>query len=129
MDSSASATTSTTTRKQLRGYGASRYIARRLTASLTPITKAGNAYVYTIDQVIAAIREYRAKARIQLATKQVLEKMMTQLLTRLNNIVPLVIASGTTEVSDVARQLLHQMRRTDQALAELKATSASIGQH
>lgn len=120
----------TTTRKQLRGYGASHYMARRLTASLTPIKKVGNAYVYTIDQVVAAIREYRSKAQIQLATKQLLEQMMAQLLTRLNNVVPLVIAKGsTTEVSDVARQLLHQMRRTDQAIAELKAASASMGQH
>lgn len=120
----------TATRKQLRGYGASHYIARRLTASLTPIAKVGNAYVYTIDQVIAAIREYRLKARTQLATKQLLEQMMVQLLTRLNNVVPLVSAKdSTTEVSDVARQLLHQMRRTDQAIAELKAASASTGQH
>jgi 3-keto-L-gulonate-6-phosphate decarboxylase len=120
----------TTTRKQLRGYGASHYLARRLTTSLTPITKSGSAYVYTIEQVITAIREYKSKAQIQLTTKRVLEQIMAQLLTQLNNVIPLAMAKGSkTEVSNVARQLLHQMHRTDKALAELKATAASMGKH
>lgn len=117
----------TTTRKQLRGYGASHYLARRLTASLPSVAKSGNAYVYAIDQVTAAIREHSSKARTQLATKEVLEQIATQLLAQLNNVVPLVPNSSTTEVSDVARQLLKQMRRTDKALSNMKATVASMG--
>ncbi len=117
----------TTTRKQLRGYGASHYLARRLTASLSPISKSGNAYVYELDQVSGAVREYSSNARIQLTTRKVLEQILTQLLTQLDNVLPLVPNSSKTEVSDVARQLLNQMRRTDKALSEMKATVASIG--
>ena len=124
MDSS----TPTTTRKQLRGYGASRYLARRLTESLAPIDKAGNAYVYALEQVIAAVRDYSAKQRIQQTTRQVLAQLLSQLLARIDNVVPLVPDSDETEVSDVAKQLLKQMRRTDKALAEVKATVASMGE-
>lgn len=119
--------TPTLTRKQLRGYGASRYLARRLTASLQPVAKSGNAYVYVVDRAIAAIREYKSRARIQLTTKKVLEQILTQLLAQLDNVVPLVANGTTTEVSEVARQLLNQMRRTDKALSDMKATVASVG--
>ena len=124
MDSS----TPTTTRKQLRGYGASRYLARRLTASLAPIDKASNAYVYALEQVIAAVRDYSAKQRIQQTTRQVLAQLLSQLLARIDNVVPLVPDNNDTEVSEVAKQLLKQMRRTDKALAEVKATVASMGE-
>lgn len=119
----------TTTRKQLRGYGASRYLARRLTKSLTPVAKSGNAYVYTLDQAITAIRQYSSEARIHLTTQKVLEQIVTQLLVRLDNVTPFVPNGSTTEVTDVARQLLTQMRRTDKALSEMKATVASMGKH
>lgn len=125
MDSSAP----TTTRKQLQGYGASRYLAGILTASLTPVAKSGNAHIYTLEQVIAAIREHRAKSRTRLTTKQVLAQIMAQLLTRLDNVIPLVPDNETTEISSVARQLLNQMHRTDRALSEMKATVASVGKH
>ena len=69
----------TTTRKQLQGYGASRYLVRRLTASLVPVAKSGNAYVYSLGQAIAAIRDYSSNPRIKLATKQVLEQILAQL--------------------------------------------------
>lgn len=127
MTSASASASATTTRKQLRGYGASRYLSRKLTASLSPVTKSGNAYVYVIGEVIVAIRAYGAKARIQLTTKEVLEKILTQLLAQLDNVVPLVPNSGKAEVSNVAQQLLSRMRHTDKALAEMKATVASIG--
>lgn len=119
---------STISRKQLQGYGASRYLARKLTVSLTPVAKSGNAYVYALDQVISAIRAYSQKTRIQIATRQVLEKVVTQLLARLDNVVPLVTGNKRTEVSDVTQQLLQQMRRTDKALSDMKATVASMGE-
>ena len=115
------------TRKQLRGYGASRYLARRLTEPLAPIGKSGNAYLYALDQIVAAVRKYRSKSRLQHSTRQILEQLLTQLLTRIDNVVPLVSGDHETEVSDVAKLLLRQMRRTDKALAEMKATVASIG--
>lgn len=118
----------TTTRKQLQGYGASRYLAGRLTASITPVAKSGNAYVYALDQVVTAIREYASKARIQATTQQVLAQMTTQMMALLDNVVPIAPNGSTTEVSGVTRQLLRQMHRTDKAMAEMKATVASIGQ-
>ncbi|MEM6598904.1 MAG: hypothetical protein AAF810_10070 [Cyanobacteria bacterium P01_D01_bin.36] len=119
----------TTTRKQLQGYGASRYLARKLTVSLPPVAKSGNAYVYGLHQVIAAIRTYNSKPRIQLTTKQVLEQILTQLLPRLDNVTPLISTNDTTEVSNIARQLLTQMHRTEKSLAEVKATAVSIGKY
>lgn len=120
--------TPTITRKQLRNYGASRYLARRLTVSLSPVVKSGNAYVYSADKVSMVIREYGSRARIQLTTKEVLERILSQLLAQLDNVVPLVPSTHTTEVSSVARQLLNQMRRTDKALSEMRATVASMGE-
>jgi len=117
----------TTTRKQLQGYGASRYLVRRLTASLVPVAKSGNAYVYSLGQAIASIRDYSSNPRIKLTTKQVLEQILAQLLTRLDNVARFVAGNGTTEVSNIARQLLDQMRRTDKSLSEMKATVASVG--
>ena len=122
------ASTSTTTRRQLRGYGASGYLARRLTESLEPVAKSGNAYVYTLEQVAASVREYSAHKRIQSTTKQVLEQMLAQLLALIDNVVPMTPNDSKTEVSGVAQQLLKQMHRTDKALANMKATVASIGE-
>ena len=123
------ASTPTTTRKQLCGYGASRYLARKLTRSLEPVAKSGNAYVYALNQVVTAVRDYSARARVQLTTKQTLEQLLTQLLSRIDNVVSLVPNSNQTEVGDVTQQLLKQMHRTDKAMAELKATVASMGGH
>lgn len=116
-------------RKQLQGYGASRYLARKLTGSLTPIAKSGNAYIYALDQVISAIRAYSQKTRIRITTKQALEDVITQLVARLDNVVPLVTGHGKTEISDVTQQLIQQMRRTDKALSDMKATVASMGRN
>lgn len=115
----------TTTRKQLRGYGATRYLSRKLTRSLKPIAKSGNAYVYALDQVAGAVRDYCSNKRIKPTTKAVLEQILAQLLARIDSVVPLTPNSDKTEVSDVAQQLLKQMRRTDKAMAELKAMVAS----
>ena len=123
------ASTLTTTRKQLRGYGASHYLARRLTRSLEPITKSGNAYVYALAQVVTAARNYSEQARVQPTTKQILEQMLTQLVSQIDNVVPMLPDGHRTAAGDAAKLLLKQMHRTDKAMAELKATVASIGGH
>ena len=123
------ASTLTTTRKQLRGYGASHYLARRLTRSLKPIAKSGNAYVYALDQVVTAARSYSEQARVQPTTKQILEQMLTQLVSQIDNVVPMLPDGHRTAAGDAAKQLLKQMHRTDKAMAELKATVASMGGH
>ena len=55
----------TTTRKQLQGYGASRYLAYSLTKDLTSATKQGRAYAYVLRDVIVSIREYKKRPRIK----------------------------------------------------------------
>lgn len=118
----------TTTRKQLRGYGATSYLARRLTESLTPVDKLGNAYVYALEQTITAIREYAARSRVRTETKQTLEKILDELLARLSNVVGLPLKPDNSEVGHLARELMKAIRRTDKSMAEMKATVASMGE-
>lgn len=121
--------TSTTTRKQLRGYGASRYLARKVTEPLDPIGKAGSAYVYALDQAIAAIRDYSERSRIHSETKQTLNNILSELLPRLDNVVNLPAAEQPSEIGKLAQRAMKAMRRTDKAMAEMKAMVASIGEH
>ena len=118
----------TTTRKQLRGYGASRYLARRLTNSIEPVAKAGSAYVYSLEETVTAIRKYRQRRRVQQATKATLDRILDELLARLGNVVEFVPGSDGSEIGRLARQTVKAMRQTDKALAEMKATVASMGQ-
>ena len=118
----------TTTRKQLRGYGASRYLARRLTCAIEPVAKAGSAYVYSLEETVIAIRQYRQRQRVQQATKATLDLILDALLTRLGNVVEFAPDSDASDISWLARQTVKAMRQTDKALAEMKATVASMGQ-
>ncbi|MEL6815007.1 MAG: hypothetical protein AAFP03_09360 [Cyanobacteria bacterium J06598_3] len=119
----------TVTRKQLRGYGTTRYLARKLTESLEPLGKSGSAYVYDLAQAIAAIREYGGRSRIRPHTKQTLLKILDVLLPRLNNVVDLPTGNSSSEVSRLAQHAMQAMRQTDKALAEMKATAAALGEH
>jgi hypothetical protein len=117
--------TQTTTRKQLQGYGATRYLATKITASLTPVDRAGTAYVFALEPTIAAIRLYAARSRIHLTTQQTLNHILSELLARLDNIIPLSLEEKPSELGKLAKQALKAMRRTDKAMAEMKATVAS----
>lgn len=118
----------TITRKQLRGYGASRYLARKITEPLSPIGKAGSAYLYTIEEAIASIREYAERSRVRKETKQMLSKMLCELLPLLDNIVNLPPTERPSEIGRLAQQAMKAMRRTDKVMAEMKAMVASIGE-
>ena len=117
----------TTTRKQLQGYGASRYLATVLTKDLTPVTKQGRAYAYVLSDVIISIREYKKRPRIKPTTSQTLENILRSLLERLGNVIQVPFNHGTDpEISQLAKQLIQAMSDTDSVLVELKATTANI---
>lgn len=115
-----------TTRKQLRGYGASRYLARRLTETLTPVEKVGSAYVYELAQVIDSSRAYSERSRIRPTTKETLQQLIDQLLPRMNNVVNLPTTQNSSDISQLAQRAIQAIRLTDKALAEMKATAATL---
>ena len=116
-----------TTRLQLRGYGATRYQAKAVTKNLIAVANQGRAYAYPVSDVVASIREYLQRPRIQPATRQILEAVLQALLERLGNVIEVPFGRGTNpEISKLARQLTQAMSKTDSALAELKATAATI---
>ncbi|MBE9118632.1 hypothetical protein IQ249_22335 [Lusitaniella coriacea LEGE 07157] len=116
-----------TTRKQLQGYGATRYQAQVVTKNLTPVAKQNRAYAYALTDVITSIREYLQRPRIKATTRQTLEIVLQSLLERLGNVLQVPFTRGTDpELSQLAKQLTQAMCGTDRALAELKATAATI---
>ena len=116
-----------TTRLQLRGYGATRYQAEAITKNLTAVANQGRAYAYPVSDVVASIRQYLQRPRIQPATRQILEAVLQALLERLGNVIEVPFGSSThPEINKLARQLTQAMSRTDSALAELKATAATL---
>ena len=115
------------TRLQLRGYGATRYQAEAITKNLTAAVHQGRAYAYPVSDVVASIREYLQRPRVQPATRQILEAVLQVLLERIGNVIEVPFGRGThPEINKLARQLNQSMSRTDNALAELKATAATI---
>ncbi|MBD1808157.1 hypothetical protein H6F98_22260 [Microcoleus sp. FACHB-SPT15] len=116
-----------TTRLQLRGYGATRYQAEAITKNLTAVANQGRAYAYPVSDVVASIRQYLQRPRIQPATRQILEAVLQALLERLGNVIEVPFGSSTNpEINKLARQLTQARSRTDSALAELKATAATL---
>jgi hypothetical protein len=116
-----------TTRLQLRGYGATRYQAEAVTRNLTVVANQDRAYAYPVSDVVASIREYLQRPRIQPATRQILEAVLQALLERIGNVIEVPFDRGINPgINKLARQLTQAMSRTDSTLAELKATAATI---
>lgn len=114
-----------TTRLQLQGYGTTRYQAEEITKNLTSVANQGRAYAYPVSDVVASIREYLQRPRIQPATRQILEAVLQALLERLGNVIEVPFGRSTNpEINKLARQLTQAMSDTNSALAELKATAA-----
>ncbi len=116
-----------TTRQQLQGYGATRYQAEAITKNLTSVTQQGRAYAYAVSDVILSIRNYLLRPRIQPTTRQILEAVLKALLERLRNVIEVPFGRASDpELNKLARHLTQAMFDTDSALAELKATAATI---
>lgn len=117
----------TTTRKQLQGYGATRYQSELITKNLTSVAKHGRAYAYAVGDVMVSIKEYSQHTRIKQTTRQSLETILQMLLERLNNVIEVPFGRTTApKINKLARQLTQAMSNTDRALTELKATTATI---
>ena len=119
------ASEATTTRQQLQGYGASAYLARRLTRSLKPVGKDGNAFVYSLRQVVSAIRQYAEQPNVRATTKETLSRILPELLARLDNVVEMM-PKAESSLGQLAQEAIKAMRRTDKSLARMKATVASL---
>jgi tRNA/tmRNA/rRNA uracil-C5-methylase (TrmA/RlmC/RlmD family) len=116
-----------TTRKQLQGYGATRYLATRVTKNLTPINTKTRAYVYLLNDVIKAIRDYLQRSRIKPKTARTLTIILKLLLERLGNVIEVPFDRPTNpEINQLAKKLTQAITNTDTVLAELKATAATI---
>ena len=115
------------TRKQLRGLGLSHYLAREITRNLTPVQKQAQAFCYSIQDVVMSMKEHSNKIRVKPQTRRILDVASTQLLLVTGNRIP--VAFGTapdSELSQLVKQALRQMRKTDRTLASLKLDAAEI---
>jgi hypothetical protein len=117
----------TTTRQQLRGYGASSYQARVITKDIEPVGQEGRSNAYLVQAVITSIRDYLQNPRVRPRTQQALNQVLNSLLERLGNVVEMSFEQGAdSELSRLTRQLAQAMSNTDRVLADLKATAATI---
>ncbi|WP_035829659.1 hypothetical protein [Crocosphaera watsonii] len=117
----------TTTRKQLRGYGLSPYLSIVITKTLTPTKKQGRTLIYDLSEVISAVRIYLTKTRLKPQTRVILQNLLTTLLERINNVVPLPFTRTTDpELSRLAKKAFESLRQAENHFANMKATLAEI---
>ena len=116
------------TRAQLRGYGLSNYLVRRVTAGLTHIAKRGNAHCFALSTTMSALREYAEHPRVRPATRMAIQHALRQLSPLLGNVITAQfgMAGDDRELRDAVIGLLGAQQTTDRALADLKATAAEI---
>lgn len=117
----------TITRKQLCSLGISQYQAKILTKSLSTVRREGRAYVYSVRDVIASIREYAERPRVLAKTRDRLEKVIEALRPMLGNVTTIAPGHSTDpEMSKLVKQLMSAMAKTDATLASMKVESAEI---
>ncbi len=116
------------TRAQLRGYGLSGYLVRRVTAAIEPVAKQGNAHCFELGDIMAALRDYADRPHVQSATRAAIQVALTELSPRLGNVITAQfgIANDDRELRESLANLLKAQQATDQALAEMKAIAAEI---
>ena len=105
----------TITRKQLKEFGASDYLARCLTRDLQPVGRRGRAYLYSRDQVLDAIRKRMNTPRIRQATKIVLTQLEVEV-------------SGVVEDAVTDERLLAAIQEAAEANARFEQTARSSRQ-
>jgi hypothetical protein len=118
-----------TTRVQLKGYGLTRYQATKITQNLTPISKQGRTYVYSVSDAIGSIRSALTNSRLKPLTRQQLLDALDSLIARLDNLITLpfnATSSTHPEIGDIAKQLLKAISSANTTLVDLKATAATI---
>jgi hypothetical protein len=115
------------TRRQLRGYGCSVYLARQVTQGIKPMARVKSANVYPLSVVIAALRSYQQKSRIKQSTKTLIAQVLPELLARLGNVVQVPFAwQGDDELRGLVAGLGNAIQATDAVVAQMKAQVAEI---
>ena len=115
------------TRTQLKGYGISYYQAKVVTRNIVPIGKENNNNIYSLIDAIASINEYLAKPRIKAKTRNSLVSVLPKLIQQLDNVTPVIFSNGTDpELSKLSKNLLHQVKKTEQSLIKSKARVATL---
>ena len=100
-------TVKTTTYRQLCQYGASHYHARLITQGLTPIGIQNRAYLYCLNDVIAALRSYLERPRLKAQTRTTLQAVLVDLLRQLDNVIAAPFGLSTDEkISFYVHQIL-----------------------
>ena len=113
-------------RAQLRGYGASRYLARALTESLKPMGKQGNSYLYRLPEVMKAIKTYLLKPKIHQTTRQVLQHIWNELAPQMQNVMAVPFdAGGDPELRKLCLQVMQSKAEFDRKLSRAKGLLAS----
>ena len=117
----------TTTRIQLKGYGASQYQARLITQSLTPMGVSKRSYTYAVTDVISSTRKILENPRIHLKTRHQLQAILTSLLNRLDNVVNVPFIQGTDpQLSQISKELFKKMMTVNSYLTELNGKVATL---
>ncbi len=121
--------TQTVTRRQLQAYGMSKYHTQVITKGLAPVSKQEQAYVYSLSEVIAKVKDYIQRPRIKKSSRELLDVILTALLEFLGNVVEVSFSEGgDPEVRKIVTKLTQAMAKTDASLAALKADAAEIKQ-
>ncbi|WP_013334708.1 hypothetical protein [Gloeothece verrucosa] len=117
----------TTTRAQLRGYGASEYLAIAITKTLTPIGKEKVFKLYSLKQVVENIREYLKRSRIAPQTRLTLTRLLEVLSKRLQNVIPAAFGQGSDPaLSQLSRAAHSKLLEINTHINKLKGQSATI---
>ena len=117
----------TITRKQLCGLGVSLYHAKAVTDNIKPLGRNRGAYIYSINDVIASVREYILRPRSKVETRNKFDNILKILLSLLDNLMPASFSNSTDpEIGKLAKELLTAMAQTDATLAALKLDAAEI---
>ncbi len=117
----------TTTRIQLKGYGASQYQAKIITQPLTPVGISKRSYTYAVSDVISSTRQILKNSRIHLKTRRNLESILTSLLDCLDNVVNVPFIKPTDpQLSQVSKELFKKMSTINRYLTELNANIATL---
>ena len=116
------------TRAQLRGYGLSDYLVRRVTATVQPVAKRGNAHCFELSVIMVVLRDHCQQPRTRSVTRTAIQRVLTELSPLLGNIVTAQfnIASENHDLRESWVNLIKAQKVTDQALAEIKAMTAEI---
>ncbi|MGF1602026.1 MAG: hypothetical protein ACFCU8_08380 [Thermosynechococcaceae cyanobacterium] len=94
------------TRHHLIGFGATQYLAKKLTHSLSVQGKSQRSNLYKASDVLRTASAYHSKSRIHHATKTSLSRLIQQLKAVSENVVRVPFGAPETDASPFIKQLL-----------------------